>query len=396
VAGVALDITEQTSLQEQLHLSQKLEAVGRLAGGVAHDFNNLLMVIQGNTDLLLLNVSEGDPAQGDLREIRAACERAAALTRQLLAFSRRQVLQPEVVDLNASLREMEKMLLRIIGEDVRLVTRLDPAAGRVLVDPGQIEQVVMNLALNARDAMPRGGELVITTRDAEITPRQAEAYPYVVDAGRYVEITVRDTGEGMDDVVRHHVFEPFFTTRKGSGGTGLGLATVYGIVKQSGGYVWVESEVGRGSCFRICLPRVDAPVADPAPRGAALPLQRGRGTVLVVEDEAAVRDVTRKILQSGGYRVLEAHDGGEALEICGSRAEPIDLVLTDVVMPGISGRELVDRLRPLRPEARFLYMSGYSPERVAGYGVGGGRPELIGKPFRPAALLEKVRTVLGG
>lgn len=380
------------SLQEQLYLAQKLEAVGRLAGGVAHDFNNLLSVIQGNTDLLLMDTADGEPPHEELSEIRQACERAASLTQQLLAFSRRQVLRPEVVDLNGRMRELERMLGRLIGEDVDLRTELAPEIGQVRVDPGQIEQVVLNLAVNARDAMPRGGRLSLGTRAMTIGEAEAAGFPYAVTPGEYVEISVQDTGTGMTETVLRHVFEPFFTTK--AQGTGLGLSTVYGIVKQSGGYVWVDSAPGEGTRFRVCLPRVEGMPAAPAEAPAPVQVERGAGTVLVVEDEEAVRSVARRILERAGYTVLEAADGAAALEMCGGHPGDVDLVLADVVMPGLGGPELIERLRPLRPGVRVLYMTGYSDDRLASYGVAGDQPDLVGKPFRSGALLEKVRSAL--
>jgi two-component system, cell cycle sensor histidine kinase and response regulator CckA len=403
VGGIVVnsrDVTERRRAEEalresqqQLLQSQKMEAVGRLAGGIAHDFNNLLTAIKGFTELLLLDLEEQDPRRAFAAEIQGAAGRAAGLTRQLLAFSRRQVLQPEVLDLNTTVVEMENMLERMVGEDLRIVTSLDPDLGRVRADPGQLEQVVMNLVVNARDAMPRGGEIRIETANAVLTDQDARVYPYV-ETGPYVVLEVSDTGSGMSAEVRERVFEPFFTTKEQGKGTGLGLSTVYGIVKQSGGYVWVESKVGVGTTFRIHLPRVDE---EPSPRPQeARPAgaTRGNESVLLVEDELAVRTLVRRVLDRAGYRVIEAASGPEALDRLAERAGALDLLLTDVVMPGMSGAELADHIAERHPEARVLYMSGYTDEAIGRHGVLDADVAFLGKPFSPDLLLQKVREVL--
>ncbi len=393
VYSVFDDVTEASRQQEYAHLAEKLEAVGRLAGGMAHDFNNLLAVIQGTTDLLLMEVDGSEAMHDDLGEIRRACERASALTQQLLAFSRRQLLQPQDVDLHAFLREAEPELRRIVGSGVRLGIEAPGAATLVSIDPAQLREVVSCLAAFARESMPHGGSLTLTARPLRIAPGQAQAYPYAVVPGEYGELVVRDTGEPVGDDYRRNVFEPFFTTGRG-GTTGLGMATVYGIVKQSRGYIWAEA-APEGNQFRVCLPRAAGPPAAPPAQGGDRPTRRAeQRTILVVEDEDGVRAVARRVLEREGYAVLEASDALAALELCGSHAGPIHLVLTDVVMPGMSGRELIDRLRPLRPDARVLYMSGYSDEHLSSYGVSGEALNLIGKPFTPSDLAERVRTLL--
>jgi two-component system cell cycle sensor histidine kinase/response regulator CckA len=394
LTGTVQDITDFRRLEELLLQSQKLEGVGRLAGGVAHDFNNLLTVINGYSDLLLGQIEELDPLHGPLVEIRKAGQRAADLTQQLLAFSRRQVLQLRPVDLNAVIADLEKMLRRVIGEDIDLATSLHPAAGAVLADPGQIHQVVMNLVLNARDAMPGGGHLTIETAPVDLDERYARQHPGVTP-GPYVMLAVSDTGVGMDAETQAHLFEPFFTTKPRGVGTGLGLSTVYGIVKQSNGSVWVYSEVGKGTTFKVYLPRVDAapePAAPPAPEGPAM---RGFETVLVVEDEPEVRRLTCEILKAHGYRVLEAANAGEALLLSERHPAPIHLMITDVVMPGLNGRELAERLSPLRPGLRVLFMSGYMENTIAHRGLLDPDVAYLQKPFMPEQLLTKVRATLG-
>jgi CheY-like chemotaxis protein len=372
-----------------------LEAVGRLAGGVAHDFNNLLTAIKGNAGLLLADLPSGSPLREDVEEIDRAAQRASDLTRQLLAFSRRQVLQPRVVDLNAVIGETRRMLRRLIEEDVEIVVDLAPSVGPVKADPGQVEQVVLNLAVNARDAMPGGGRLTISTSDATVPPEPREGWPYFVPAGEYVRLDVADTGVGMEPQVLAHLFEPFFTTKPAGKGTGLGLSTVYGIVKQSGGYVWADTEPERGSRFVVLLPRVvdDQGRAAGAEEAAPLP---GRGaTVLLVEDEDSVRSLTRRVLQRAGYRVLEAEDGERALSVAQAHEGGIDLLLTDVVMPGGGGRRLAERMAALRPSTRVLYMSGYPGDAMAEHGLEAG-VDLLPKPFTPESLLRRVADALGG
>ena len=381
------DLTERHQLEEQFRQAQKMEAVGRLAGGVAHDFNNLLTVINGYSDLALTTLRPGDPLREQLEQIRQAGERAAALTRQLLAFSRKQVLQPVVLDLNGVLRGLEKMLLRLIGEDIDLVLALEPDLWRVKVDASQFEQVVMNLVVNARDAMPRGGTLTLETRNVS-APTGAVDHPHL-RPGDYVLLTVRDTGCGMDSETMAHIFEPFFST-KGERGTGLGLAMVYGVVNQSGGHVAVDSRPGAGTTFRIYLPRVEGIPAPAAPAPEATPRHRAGETVLLVEDEDAVRRLARLTLESHGFTVLDAHSPGDALLLAEQHPGTIDLLVTDVIMPGMSGRELAERLLRSRPGLKVLYMSGYSDDILDERGaLGPGMVAFLPKPFSPAALARK-------
>ena len=385
--------TQQRRLEEQLMQSQKMEGIGRLAGGVAHDFNNLLTAILGYAELMESQLEDDEGLRSELREIRLAGERAAALTRQLLAFSRRQVLQPRILDLNIVVASVEKMLARLIGEDVRLVTRLEPALGNVKADPGQLEQVLMNLAVNARDAMPEGGTLTFETANAVLDVDFAAVHPGALP-GDYVVLVVTDTGTGMTGEVRSHAFEPFFTTKERGKGTGLGLATAYGIVKQSGGYITVDSEAGRGTTFRIYLPRVEGAVVVPGRSASSSLSSVGTETILLVEDEAGVRRLSLTVLRTQGYVVLEAASGDIALEVARSETGPIHLVVTDVVMPGMSGRELWDRLRVLRPDSRVLFMSGYTDDVIARHGVLEPGIAFLQKPFTPLGLAQKVREVL--
>ncbi|HVY45607.1 MAG TPA: ATP-binding protein [Minicystis sp.] len=384
------DVTERRALEERYAQSQNMDAIGRLAGGIAHDFNNMLTVIGGVSRILIEELPAGDPMLGDLEEITMASDRAAALTRQLLAFGRKQVLKPRAVDLPAHLRDMVAMLRRVIGEDVALEMNPSPATWPVRVDPGQLEQVVLNLVVNARDAMPGGGKLTIETANV-VLDREYVAAHVDVASGPFVLLAVTDTGHGMERRVLDHVFEPFFTTKEAGRGTGLGLATVFGIVKQSGGHVEAESEPGVGTTFRVYLPRSfdepDAKVERP-PRLAGL---GGRETVLLVEDDALVRQYARKALQRHGYSVIEASNGGEAVLIVEEHEGPIHLLITDVVMPRLSGRRVAERIGRLRPGVRVLYMSGYSAEEVA---LRGGAADLLEKPIAPEALLRKVREVL--
>ena len=387
------DITERRQLEEQLRQAQKMEAVGQLAGGIAHDFNNLLVAINGYSELALRRLQAEDPLRRNVEEIRKAGERAAALTRQLLAFSRRQVLQPMALDLNAIVSEMEKMLRRLIGEDVELRTALAPDLGSVKADPGQIEQVLMNLAVNARDAMPRGGKLTVETQNVDLDEEYASRH-VAVAPGPYVMLAVSDTGTGMDAETQARIFEPFFTTKEVGKGTGLGLSTVYGIVKQSGGNVWVYSEPGHGSTFKVYFPRVGEGAQEYRRGAEPEEVLRGEETVLLAEDEETVRKLAREVLELYGYRVLEAAGGGDALLICERHAGPIQLLVTDVVMPEMGGRELAARLARLRPETRVLYMSGYTDSAIAHQGVLEDRADFIQKPFTPEALARKVREVL--
>ena len=387
------DVSEQRRLQQQLVQSQKMEAVGRLAGGIAHDFNNLLTVITSYCDLLLEDLGGDDPKREDLEQVLKAADGAAALTRQLLAFSRQQVITPRVVNLSAVVAGVEKMLRRVIGEDVDLVTALDPRVGSVRADIGQLEQVLMNLAVNARDAMPTGGKLTIETANVVHDPRYARERAAAA-VSRFVMLAVSDTGVGMDEATKARIFEPFFTTKEPGKGTGLGLATVYGIVQQAAGFIWVYSEPGRGTTFKIYLPQVDAATEGAAAGAAPADLPRGTETVLVAEDEAAVRAVTRQVLARQGYVVLEAPHGGAALDIAAQHRGPIHLLVTDVVMPGLSGRQLADQLARLRPDTKVLYVSGYTDDAVVRHGVLEAGIAYLQKPFTTDSLARKVREVL--
>jgi PAS domain S-box-containing protein len=379
--------------EEQLRQAQKMEAVGQLAGGIAHDFNNLLTAIRGHAELLLGEMTPTHPLRTDLEEINRAAQRASTLTRQLLAFSRRQMLQPTVLDLDIVVTEMERLLRRLIGEDIVLVTSPAAAGAFVRADRGQLEQVLMNLAVNARDAMTGGGRLTLATDTVELDESYMRLHPGA-RAGSCVRLVVRDTGTGMDAETLSHVFEPFFTTKGVGKGTGLGLAMVYGIVKQSGGYIAVASEAGVGTAFEIYLPRVrEQP--EPA-REALLPaeLRDGEHTVLLVEDEDAVRSLASRILRSHGYSVLEARDGFDALRIAESFEGSIHVLLTDVVMPRMGGRELVERLSPSRPGMRVVYMSGYTDDALVHYGVlTGADTWFLEKPFTPNTLTSKLQQV---
>jgi PAS domain S-box-containing protein len=393
VVTASRNITEGRKLEEQLRQAQKMEAVGRLAGGIAHDFNNLLTAINGYSDLLIRQMDETDPRRREVEEIRKAGDRAASLTRQLLAFSRRQILQPKVVDLNAVVSHIENMLHRLIGEDVKLLVSLALPLWRVMADSGQIEQVIMNLAINSRDAMPAGGTLTIETANLELS-EEIPIGSVSVPPGSYVALTVSDTGCGMDKATKSHLFEPFFTTKEKGKGTGLGLAMVYGIVKQSGGYILVDSEVGKGTAFKIYLPRI---AGEPQP--AALEIvpaasTMGNETVLVVEDQDEVRNLVEEILRMQGYHVLKASSGDEALRLCRAAKKPIDLLLTDMVMPGLSGRELAERMREISPGIKVLLMSGYAEEGTLPPGETGRGLVFIQKPFSAVTLAQKVREVL--
>jgi signal transduction histidine kinase/CheY-like chemotaxis protein len=392
--GTIEDITERRRLEEQLRQAQKMEAVGRLAAGVAHDFNNLLTIVIGYSDLALQRLSAGNRMRPPLEEIKRAGERAAWLTRQLLAFSRKQMLQPQILDLSSLLTNVEQMLQRVIGEDIELVMHLPPGLGRVKADPGQVEQVIMNLAVNARDAMPQGGQLTVEAANVELDSRYANRHQSVVP-GHYVMVAMTDTGIGMDAKTQAHIFEPFFTTKEPSKGTGLGLSTVYGIVKQSGGNIWVYSEPGKGTTFKVYLPRIDQPVEGIAPgEPDVAELSQGSETILLVEDEKAVRCLAREVLECRGFHVLESEGVVEALRVGERHKEHIHLLLTDVVMPEMSGRELAGHLAPLHPEMKVLYMSGYADNAVVHNGLLAPGTALLQKPFTAQALTRKVREVL--
>ena len=400
VVGSLHDVTERYRVLEalrqseaQLRQAQKMEAVGRLAGGVAHDFNNLLTAILGFSDMLLADLGTADSRREDVMEIRKAGERATALTRQLLAFSRRQVLQPRVLDVNSLVGDLERMLRRLIGEDIELVTDLAPELWAVMADPGQLEQVLMNLVVNARDAMPGGGVITIETSNKAVDETYVREHP-IVEAGDFVMLTVSDTGIGMDEATQSRVFEPFFTTKRAGEGTGLGLAMAYGIVKQSGGFIEVSSEVGRGTTFTILLPVAaqSAPGAGRARDRDATP--GGCETVLLVEDEEAVRYLARRALERAGYRVIDARHGQDALALCADGDTPVHLLVTDVVMPQMGGRDLAERLATLQPSARVLYMSGYTDDEIIRRGMIDRQTAFLQKPFTAAQLLHRVRKVL--
>jgi PAS domain S-box-containing protein len=379
--------------QEQLLQAQKMEAVGRLAGGVAHDFNNMLSVILSHTKLAMADLMPGHPLLEDLEQVNHAAERAAQITRQLLAYSRRQIMQPRTLDLNAVLRETEKMLRRLIGEDIDLNVVLAPDLWTLHLDPGQIQQVLMNLVVNARDAMPKGGRLTLETANVTLDPDYALDHPGIAP-GRHVMLAVTDTGVGMDGETQSRIFDPFFTTKGGEHGTGLGLSTVYGIVKQSGGHVWVYSEMGMGSTFKVYFPESAGSGALRAVKPPAVQLT-GKETVLLVEDEDLVRRAIRAILSRGGYRILEAGSGNAALDLLRGHEGPVDLLITDVVMPELSGRELALRVAELRPNIKVLYMSGYTDDTIVRHGVLEANMAFIQKPATPDELLRKVREVLG-
>ncbi|MBI4470479.1 MAG: PAS domain S-box protein [Acidobacteria bacterium] len=393
--GMIEDITPRKRIEEQFFHSQKLEAVGQLAGGIAHDFNNLLTAINGYSEISLLGLKADHPLRGNLEEIRKAGERAASLTRQLLAFSRKQVLQPKVLDLNDVVADMDKMLRRLIGEDIDLRTVLEPELGRVLADRGQLEQMIVNLVVNARDAMPRGGKLTIELANVYLDEEYASRH-VSIKPGTYVRLCVHDTGEGMTPEVQKRIFEPFFTTKEAGKGTGLGLSTAYGLVKQSGGSIWVYSEPGIGTTFKVYLPCVHAAgiTSDLTAEKTSSP--GGTETILLVEDDEAVRRMVIEILRVKGYKLIEASKGPEAVEFCLRNPQPIHLVLTDVVMPGMNGRQVVDRLTALRPGLKVLYMSGYTDDSIVLQGVLEEGVAFIEKPFTPAALARRVREVLDG
>jgi len=390
----AEDVTERRALEQQLRQSQKMEAVGRLAGGIAHDFNNLLMVISGYSEFLLERLGTEPALRGPAQEIASAAGRATTLTRQLLAFSRKQMLAPKILDLNSVVTENLKMLTRVIGEDIDLVMVPTDGLGTVRADAGQIEQVIMNLAVNARDAMPAGGKLTIETSNVSLDEEYARFHA-PLKPGNYVMLAISDTGAGMDSETQSHIFEPFFTT-KGTKGTGLGLSTVYGIVKQSGGYIWVYSEQGRGTTFKIYLPRVESAEspAHVAVSAQSATAEVGTETILLVEDEANLRYLARQFLEKQGYRVIEAADGAVAMQIAVAHEGVIHLLLTDVIMPGMNGRELAQRISEIRPNVKVLYMSGYTENVIGRDGTLDAGVRLLQKPFTLRDLKSKVREVL--
>ena len=391
--GISLDVTERRTLEQQFQQAQKMEAVGQLAGGVAHDFNNLLTVILGFCELLLADLDPGDPRQADISEIQKAGTRAAGLTRQLLAFSRKQIIEPTRLDLNVVVADMQAMLRRLIREDVKVVLSLGPELAAVKADRGEVEQIVMNLAVNARDAMPKGGTLTIETANVELDEHYAKTH-VAVKAGPYVVITVTDTGTGMTPQVQARLFEPFFTTKEPGKGTGLGMATVYGIVTRSGGSVGVDSELGRGTSFKVYFPRADA--AETVVDAPAPPMRRqvaGTQTVLLVEDEEGLRELTKRLLTRQGYTVVVAGDAEEAIRRFDENPS-IDVLLTDVVMPGASGPELVGQLVARRPGLKVIYMSGYTDDAIVHHGVLNPGIAFLHKPFTSDALGRKIREVI--
>jgi two-component system cell cycle sensor histidine kinase/response regulator CckA len=389
---IAEDITDRRQLEEQLRQAQKMDAVGRLAGGVAHDFNNLLMVINGYTEVLLEQLEKASPMHHKVQSIQQAADRAATLTRQLLAFSRKQLLELKVVDVNTVIGDMERLLRPLIGENIELVTRLSTQTGHTRADAGQLEQVIMNLVVNAKDAMPEGGKL--TVQSSDVTVRQNFSAHRFIQPGRYAVISVADTGHGMDTETQSRIFEPFFTTKEKGKGTGLGLSTVYGIVKQSSGYVFAESELGAGTTFYVYLPRVEESAEELSPAQSQQNDAGGCETVLLVEDEESVRELVRLTLASRGYQVLEAENGESGLRMAESFKEHIDILITDVVMPGIGGRELARKLLLLRPAISVLYLSGYTEDAVVTRGALGPRTAFLQKPFTLQNLAKKVREVL--
>jgi two-component system cell cycle sensor histidine kinase/response regulator CckA len=392
-ATIARDISTRKRLEDQLLQAQKMEVVGRLAGGIAHDFNNLLTPIIGYSELMLEDLPPGNRLRGDIEEIRRSGRRAADLTRQLLAFSRKQVLQPKVLDLNEVVLGTEKLIRRLIGEDVRVQYSLAPRIGKVKVDPGQLEQVVMNLAVNSRDAMPAGGALTIETADVSLDPEYAKAHPEVVP-GPHSVLIVSDSGTGMDKETLSHLFEPFFTTKPKGKGTGLGLATVYGIVKQSRGHIYVYSEPAHGTTFKVYFPHSQETLDIEEPIEGPRLADSGTETILLVEDDEALRTFTAKVLTLKGYLVLIAASGDEALALSKSIKDPLHLILTDVVMPGISGREAARQIKGLWPDVRILFMSGYTENAIVHHGVLDSGTHLLQKPFTAESLAKKVRQVL--
>jgi two-component system, cell cycle sensor histidine kinase and response regulator CckA len=393
VLGVATDITERKQLEDQFRQAHKMEAVGRLAGGVAHDFNNVLTIIRAQTEFLLADLPENDSRRADVLEIQAAADRAADFIRQLLAFSRRQRLQPKVLALNAVITEMEGMVRRLVGEDVVLLTKLHPELPRVWADPGQLQQVIMNLAVNSRDAMPRGGTLLIETAVVELDEHYPRQHPSA-KPGPHVVLVVTDTGSGMDAATQSRIFEPFFTTKEPGKGTGLGLSTVYGIVKQSGGHIWVYSEIGRGTTFKLYFPLHQGPVQLAESQPTTLPPPGAGATILLVEDEPSVRSSVRRLLERHDYQVLEASNGQDALALVTARKDEVDLVLSDMVMPGMGGTELAGRVRAVSPTLPVLLMTGYTEEAITRSTDRPLEEHILEKPFTLHTMLEKIRTAL--
>ena len=393
VEGIGRDVSQRKGLEAQLRQAQKMEAVGRLSGGIAHDFNNLMTVVLGYTHILAKKLGPDSPNCAELEAIKSAGERAAALTRQLLAFSRKQVLKPEVLDLDIVMEDLQKMLRPLIGEDIELSLIPEPDLGRLRADKGQIEQIVMNLAVNSRDAMPKGGRLTIRTANVDLDKSYTRLH-VGSQPGAYVMLDVTDTGCGMDEATLGQIFEPFFTTKEQGKGTGLGMSTVYGIVKQSGGYIWVDSKLGLGTSCKIFFPRVEQAVMTPKVREVLAGPAGGKETILLVEDEGSVAILARRVLEREGYRVLEAREGQEALRISGRYVGPIHMILTDVVMPVMSGREVAHRLLSERPEVKVLYMSGYTDDEVLQHGILDCDIGFLQKPFTDDTLARKVREVL--
>jgi two-component system cell cycle sensor histidine kinase/response regulator CckA len=392
--AIAEDITERRVLEDQFRQAQKMEAVGRLAGGIAHDFNNLLTVVSGYTEVMLDQLPPGNPLHAKAEAIQQASDRATTLTRQLLAFSRKQILELKVVDVNAIVADMERLLRPLIGEDIELVTQLAASVGCTRADAGQLEQVIMNLVVNAKDAMPNGGKICIRTANVTLDDSHRPENTFIKH-GAYIMIQVSDTGQGMDRETQARIFEPFFTTKEKGKGTGLGLSTVYGIIKQSGGYVFVQSELGRGTVFTIYFPRVDEPSEPLGASQVALASAGGSETVLLVEDEDSVRQLVRETLESRGYRVLEAENGNAGLALAASHADTIHLVITDVVMPGLSGHELVQQLVAVRPSIKTLYLSGYAQDAFPTPLTTDSQKTFLQKPFTLQSLARKVREILG-
>lgn len=393
IQGIARDVTERRHLENVVRQSQKLEAVGRLSGGLAHDFNNLLCVISGHSELLAEQLESDSAAIKSVMQIRKATDSAASLTRQLLAFSRRQVIHPQVVDLNSIVTETEQLLGRLVDENIEFYTSLGPTLGHVLVDPVQMEQVILNLVLNARDSMPQGGKLTIGTSNVDMADAHRSRHS-LIPAGQYVLLSITDTGVGMNEETQSRIFEPFYTTKEFGKGTGLGLATVYGIVKQSGGYIWVYSEEGRGTTFKIYLPRVLSPLSAARANRSITGLLRGTETILVVEDAEPLRALTRDFLLASGYTVLEAANGEDAIRVARAFQGDIDLLLTDVVMPKLGGKPLADQFLDFRPKAKILFMSGYPSDGILQPGILSEKVPFLEKPFTREILTRRVRQML--